>query len=409
MLALYTNTLFEIKTLANQIFPQKRRVLYLGFLAAFSLLTFDLYQPALPTITQYYQTTHALGQLTLSAFFFIFGLSQLIWGPLIDHYGRIRCLKWSLAVYFVATLACIAANRIEILILARCLQGFAACCSNVIAFSSAREVESSTKRAQLISLIAMIVSVSPIFAPLIGSFIFINFHWQATFLFMLLLGSTSLLLMKPCLNESLHFKKQRSLLTYRLVIKKYQEVLLDRHLWISMIILASSYSCIMIEIVNSAYLIIDKLDYSPLFFSIIFAFNGFMLIIGHSIGLKLRQHKTLVWNIKCGSLCLLAGSLLLTGGFYIYGMSLLTLTPVLLIGLGTSLLNPPTFSLALENHPHNAGTVTAILNTIRITCASTISGIVASLLVWDIHFFAISMLIISAFLAVVVAVYFRQT
>ena len=60
---------------------------YLGLLSAFSLLAFDLFQPALPAITNYFNTTQSVGQLTLSLFLFVYGVSQLFWGPIIDHYG----------------------------------------------------------------------------------------------------------------------------------------------------------------------------------------------------------------------------------------------------------------------------------------------------------------------------------
>lgn len=166
----------------------KNSILFIGLLSAFSLLTFDLYQPSLPYITDYFDTTHSQSQLTLSIYLFVFGVTQLVWGPLIDHFGRRRLLPGSLLLAVVASLICAFATDISILILGRALQGFALCCANLIAFSSSRDFEDSLERAKVLSYVSMIVSISPILAPVLGSFIFTYLGWQANFLLMAVIG-----------------------------------------------------------------------------------------------------------------------------------------------------------------------------------------------------------------------------
>jgi len=100
-------------------------IILIGLLSAFSLLTFDLYQPSLPYITNYFGTTHSLSQLTLSIYLFVFGITQLVWGPLIDHFGRRRLLPGSLILAVVASFICVFAPNITLLIIGRALQGFA--------------------------------------------------------------------------------------------------------------------------------------------------------------------------------------------------------------------------------------------------------------------------------------------
>jgi MFS family permease len=88
---------------------QKTPFLYLATLSGFSLLALDLYQPALPTITTFFKTTHNLGQLTMSMYLFVFGLAQLVWGPLLDHFGRKKCLPAGLILFLIGTILCIKA------------------------------------------------------------------------------------------------------------------------------------------------------------------------------------------------------------------------------------------------------------------------------------------------------------
>ncbi|CDZ79279.1 Sulfonamide resistance protein [Legionella massiliensis] len=365
---------------------------FLGLLSAFSLLTFDLYQPALPAITQYFNTTHALGQLTLSLFFLVFGMSQLIWGPWIDHFGRRTSLAVSLIIYVFATLGCIFATNIQMLIVARVTQGFAVCCSNVVAFSSSRDYEDSTERARVISNISMIVSVSPIFAPLIGSLIFTNYDWQATFLLMIVIAILLFFASKYKLSESPFWQKSDEGFLLRTSLDNYKKILGHGRLWLGILIVTSSYSCIMLVIVNAAYLVIEKLKYSPFMFSIIFACNGCMLIVGNYLGIKLRDKRSLGWNIHFGSLLMLFGSLLMLILFFLKGLGTLSLAPILLISLGVSITNPPTFSIALADYEHQAATATAIINTVRMTVAAIIAGGIGVIIVYDLNLLAISLL-----------------
>lgn len=371
------------------------KIFYLGFLSSFALLTFDLYQPALPSITTYFNTTHALGQLTLSIFFFTFGLSQLIWGPLIDHYGRARFLTISFYLFFVATMICLLATRIETLIFARALQGFAVCCSNIVAFSSTRDIEDNTERARLLSHMSMVVAVSPIFAPLIGSIIFVNFSWQATFVFMIFIGISLFMLSKIYLKESPYWVKKNYNLSFKETVVIYREMLKHKQLWITSFIITFSYACVMIVVVNAAYLIIDNLAISPTRFAFLFACNGFMMIAGNFFGIHIRKYKSLKWNIRAGSSVMTLGSVLMLGLFYRHGLSLGTLAPVLLVTMGVSLTNPPTLSLALASYTHQAGAATAILNTIRMTLSSIIGSIVGFFVAYHASVIAVGLFICS--------------
>lgn len=368
---------------------------YLGILSAFSLLTFDLYQPALPTITQYFNTTPASGQLTLSLFFFVFGLAQLIWGPLVDHYGRKKILRISLSIFLLATLGCIAANSIQMLIAARILQGFSVCCCSIIGFSSSRDYEDDKARARILSYIAMIVSISPIFAPLVGSIIFSYYGWHATFITMALIGLVLILLSELVLYESPFWKEKEEhfqLVNSWLVFKKLFK---HRQLGLSTAIVTASYSCVILIIVNAAYLIIDNLHYSPLIFSLLFGLNGITLIIGNYLGVNLREKKSLTWNIYIGTLMMVLSSLLLLILFYTLGLKLISLAPILILCLAINITNPPAFSLGLSEFKEHAGTVSAFMNTIRTTISATVGAITGFAIPSQPNLLAISLLICS--------------
>ncbi|MDP1604495.1 MAG: multidrug effflux MFS transporter [Legionella sp.] len=383
-----------LKTLEN-MHIKKTRVFYLGFLSSFPLITFDLYQPALPAITTYFNTSHALGQLTLSLFFFIFGFSQIIWGPLIDHYGRARLLNLGFYLYMIATIGCLFATSIETLIAARALQGFAVCCANIVAFSSSRDIEDSTERARLLSHISMIVSVSPLFAPLIGSVIFVYFGWRATFLFMAVIGIILFFLSGAFLVESPYWVKSHQRWQLAHSLRTYRELLTHKRLWAAIYIITFSYSCIMIIVVNAAYVVIDNLGISPTLFAVLFASNGVFMIIGNFWGIRLRKHRSLPWNIRFGSAVMVISSLCMLILYYYNGLTLITLSLIEGVNLGVALTNSPTLSLALADYQQQAGSATAILNTVRMTLSAIIGGIVGALLVYSMSILPISLFLCS--------------
>lgn len=371
----------------------KTPFLYLASLSGFSLSTFDLYQPALPTIVTYFHTKADLGQLTLSLYLFIFGLAQIIWGPLIDHFGRRRCLALALIIFMISTILCISSTNIYFLIAARALQAFAICCANIVAFSSTRDYEDVVERSKAISHISMVVSISPIFAPLIGSLIFLYLGWQSIFGFMFFLSLILFLLIKPVLKESPFWAQPQDSFTFIKSLNQYLIILKNKQLLLGSIILIAAFTNIIISLISSTYLIIKLLNYSPTQFSLIFAFNGFMMIIGNYLGIKLREYFSLKWNITLGSLLIIIGALTTYLLFYTQGLSVLSLSPVLLITLGVTFTNPPTLALALKDFSTTAASATAIINTLRMSLSAIIAGVISTLLISNLYIFPLSMLV----------------
>ena len=103
----------------------QRIVLILALLLGLQPVTTDLYLPALPAITEGFGAGMGQAQLTLTALLLAFGLSQLVWGPLSDRFGRRPILLWGMAAYTLASIASALAPSMGWLIAGRTLQGMA--------------------------------------------------------------------------------------------------------------------------------------------------------------------------------------------------------------------------------------------------------------------------------------------
>ncbi len=368
-------------------------LLLVGLLSAFSLVTFDLYQPSIPFITQYFATTPSLSQLTLSIYLFLFGVTQLIWGPLVDHFGRRRLLPGSLFLAAFASVLCAFAPNIYVLIFGRALQGVALCCSNLVALSTSRDFEDSLERAKVLSYLSMIISSSPILAPVVGSVIFTYLGWQANFILMSAIALILIIQSQKGLCESPFWNAPTHAFSVKKVLRAYKEIIPLPSLWYGSFIMMFSFAAVMLSVINSSYIIIDQLGFSPLGYGIIFIFNGLNIIVGNYLGIGLRKYFSMGTTIYmgCGFIVLGGLAMLLYSSYYEF--NLLALSFALIANLGISVCAPPTMSLTLNEFKENIGIAIAFINTIRLFGSSLLSIVMGYFLLENLNALPIGLIL----------------
>jgi MFS transporter, DHA1 family, multidrug resistance protein len=100
-------------------------VLFLALMLGIQPVTTDLYLPALPAITEGFGASMVQAQLTFTALLLAFGISQLVWGPISDKYGRRPVLLAGLVAYVAASLGSVLSSSMDLLITWRAAQGVA--------------------------------------------------------------------------------------------------------------------------------------------------------------------------------------------------------------------------------------------------------------------------------------------
>ncbi len=123
-------------------------------------------------------------QLVIPAYMLGFGLLQMVFGPLSDRFGRRRPLLVGLVLYFIAALSAYAVSDFNSLVLLRFLQGAGASASAVIAMALVRDLFVGDEMAKTMSLVFMVLMLSPIFAPALGQFLLVVLDWRGLFMFM---------------------------------------------------------------------------------------------------------------------------------------------------------------------------------------------------------------------------------
>ncbi|HLI10060.1 MAG TPA: Bcr/CflA family multidrug efflux MFS transporter [Alphaproteobacteria bacterium] len=185
------------------------RIAVLAMLTAFGPMSIDMYLPALPSIARDLGVAVADAQLTLSAFFFGFGAAQLVYGPLADRFGRIRPLVGGLVLFTLASLGCALAHSLGSLIAFRFLQALGGSAGPVLARAIVRDLYDRDRAAHVLSLMVLIMSIAPLFAPLVGGQLLVLWSWRAIFLLLVGFGLLCIAATWGAVGETLHHQRRR--------------------------------------------------------------------------------------------------------------------------------------------------------------------------------------------------------
>jgi DHA1 family bicyclomycin/chloramphenicol resistance-like MFS transporter len=171
----------------------------------------DLYLPALPAIKAEFAADLSQAQLTLSALLLAFGMSQMVWGPLSDRFGRRPILLWGLATFTLAGLGCVLSSSMLELIVWRTLQGAAMGAVVMCARAIVRDLYTPEAGAGVMSKaftgLGLIACIS---APL-GGLLTDLWSWHAALGLVMGFGAIALGLVAWNFKETVHHKNPHAL------------------------------------------------------------------------------------------------------------------------------------------------------------------------------------------------------
>ena len=160
---------------------QRVLILILGLLSAIGPFSIDMYLPGFPAIALNLNTSVERVGYSLSSFFIGICIGQIACGPLLDRFGRKKPLLVGLVLYILASIGCSLSTSVETLILFRFLQALGGCVGMVAPNAIVRDVFPVQQSARVFSMLILILGVSPILAPTVGSYVVAHYGWQTVF------------------------------------------------------------------------------------------------------------------------------------------------------------------------------------------------------------------------------------
>ena len=336
-------------------------VLVLGLLTAIGPFSIDMYLPGFEDIAASLGTTAAMVALSLSSFFVGVSLGQLLYGPLMDRYGRKKPLYAGLLLYIVATVVCMETKDIHTLIVLRFIQAVGACGAQVAAMAMVRDLFGAENSAKVYSLLLLVLGASPMIAPTAGGYIVSVWSWRIVFLVLLIMAVSITALTIVFLPESYPADKQFSLKPLP-ILRNFLAVLRIRQFFVYVMVQAFAFAGLLAYVAGSpllfmGYFHLDKRTYGWVFAFLAVAFIG----LSQLNRLLLRKYKSeqIVWVALAGqaivAVLFVAGTLL--------GWCGLALTIAALFAFLTCLgfTYPNASALALAPFTKNAGTASSLL------------------------------------------------
>ncbi|MBA3666144.1 MAG: multidrug effflux MFS transporter [Sphingomonas sp.] len=191
---------------------ERESVALLAGLMALNAFAIDAMIPALPAIgADLGVVAENQRQLVVVAYFFGFGATQLIWGPLADRFGRKPVLAAGISLYAVFALLCSLATTFPLLIAGRVLMGASAAVTRVLVVAMVRDLFEGEAMARVMSLVFMTFMLVPVLAPSLGQAILLIAPWRAIFGVLTAYGIAMLIWSWRRLPETLHSEYRRSL------------------------------------------------------------------------------------------------------------------------------------------------------------------------------------------------------
>ncbi len=345
----------------NATHPRSRATpLVLTLLVAFGAVSTDLYLAGLPAIVQEFNSTPAQGQLSVSIFMLGFGVGQLCYGPFSDYYGRLPLLKIGLTFYVFASLLCWLAASMEMLLVARLLQGLAAASGPVVARAIVVDIYKRDDAIRVMGYLASAMAIVPAIAPILGSVLLYWFSWHSHFIALAFFASVGLLGVLLVLQETSPTKGQNKPHISSVVtqIPRY----LGRRQFLGYLLVGSSlFGGMFGYISNSSFVVIDVIGVPASQFGFVFAVTVLGYMTGAFSGARLLARLGQRGCVSFGlAIALLSASGLLAYTLLAAETTLVFVLPLTLYFFAAGILLPNCQATALTLYSGSAGGASSV-------------------------------------------------
>jgi len=344
----------------------------MGLITALGPLAIDMYLPAFPAMAADLGVGTAMVERTLAGYLLGLSLAQLAYGPLADRFGRRLPLLIGLTVFILASLGASLSGGIGDLTLWRVLQAFGGAAGMVIPRAVIRDQLNTQESARALSLLMMIMGVTPILAPLLGAQMLLLWNWRGIFVVMALCGMLLMAGVLRTMRETLKPERASAAsLRPRIILRNYRQLLGDRQFLGYALAGAFGTAGMFSYIAGSPRVFMGIFQIEESVFGWFFGVNAAALILSAQVSARLLSRHPPARLLRRAQTVQL--------GFAALGVGL-TLTHALtlpwfmlcLMGFMASqgFANPNAAALSLDRQGHRLGVASALMGALHMLCGA---------------------------------------
>jgi MFS transporter, DHA1 family, multidrug resistance protein len=271
-------------------------------------VTTDLYLPALPSMTQSLGASMPQAQLTLSTLLLCFGISQLIWGPVSDRFGRRPVLLWGLALYVLASVGSALAANIESLIFWRAMQGAAMGSPVMCARAMSRDLYAPAEAARVMSKGLSGLGLIAIASVPTGSLLSSYFGWRMALAALGVFAAVSLALVALRFEET-NQRRNPQALQWQVLLSTWRGILAHPQFWTYALLALTSYCGLFVFLATSSFVYLQVLGQSKLVYSAVMVASSVWYVVGTFASRRVLEHRGVQRMIQIGGWITLSAAL----------------------------------------------------------------------------------------------------
>ena len=360
-------------------------ILILGSLAALAPFSIDMYLPGFKAIAKDLNTDVPNVSLSLATFFIGISAGQLLYGPLLDKFGRKKPLYFGLSLFILSSVSCLFVASIDQLIVLRFVQAIGCCSASVAAIAMVRDLFTVEESPKVFASLMLVIAVSPMLAPTAGGYLIAALGWKSVFVFLGLMAALMLLASMFRLPESYTPDPNYSLKP-KPILSNFITVLKEPSFYTYALVSAITFSGLFAYVSSSPVVFMDLYEVSETGYGWIFAllsvfFIGFSQV--NSLILRWFSSKKIVfWALLAQSIF---SVLFLLAAIYNL-LNLYSTIAFIALFLGClGFINPNASALSLAPFKKNAGSASALMGALQMglgALASAAISMFASDVVW---------------------------
>ena len=375
----------------------------LAALSSVGPFSIDAYLPSMGEIGRVLHADPLAVQQTLTAYMLPFAIMTLWHGALSDALGRRRVVLWGTALFALASLACVFAQNIRMLLVFRALQGMTAGAGVVVGRAIVRDKFHGAEAQRVMSQITLTFALAPAIAPVLGGWLQTAYGWRAVFVFLVMFAGGCWLLCRFVLPETLPPARRQPLDPWFL-LRSYARVLTSQRFVALCLTVTLLFSGFFVYVTSAPVFLMQHLGVPA---------TGFLWLFGPAtIGMatgsyisgrvagRLSPRRTLAWAFSIMGLA--AGANLAFN--YLHSPALpWSVMPLCLYVFGMSLSFPTLTLLALDLFPSQRGLAASCQAFVQ-TLGAALNAILAPLVWGSTRTLALTML--GSLAAALLALYF---
>jgi DHA1 family bicyclomycin/chloramphenicol resistance-like MFS transporter len=341
-------------------------VLVLGSLTALGPFSIDMYLPGFSGIAKDLNTSVNNVSLTLSSYFIGISFGQLLYGPLLDRFGRKNPLYIGLLIYILASFACYFVTSIDYFIGLRFIQAVGSCGASVAAITMVRDLFPVKEIPKVFAKLMLVLGLSPMLAPTIGGYLTTDYGWHVVFLVLTLMGIAVLLASKFFLKSN-YLPDSTISLKPKSIVNNFILVLKEPQFYTYAFTGGIAFSGLFTYVASSPVIFMDIFEVDGKTYGWIFAFLSISFIGTSQLNSYLLRTFSSEQLIGFALKLQFFVSVIFAVAVYFNMLNLYSAIFMLFLYLGClGFCNPNTTALSLAPFSKNAGSASAVMGAVQM-------------------------------------------